>query len=145
MKSTEEFMRRYGALMDEGVRSGVAKGEELAAMFAEYCVASSPAGVFGATVDGGFGRTVSDGVANYKRMGGTAFVMESVAVEPVNELHDLARVGWRFDYTRPADGQSGTIRFENIYFVSRTGTGPRIFAWVTPDEQAALKEHGLAE
>lgn len=144
MESTEQFMRRYGALMDEGVRTGVANGEELAAMYAEYCVGSSPAGVFGAGLDDGFGQMVSEGVANYKRMGGTAFVVESVVVEPLNEAHDLARIGWRFDYSRPADGNTGTIRFENIYFVSRVGAEPKIFAWVTPDEQAALEEHGLA-
>ncbi len=143
MESTEQFMRRYGALMDEGVKSGTVRSEELAAMYAEYCVGSSPAGIFGARMDDGFGQMISAGVANYKRMGGTAFVAETVAVAPIDELHDLARVGWRFDYTRPADGNAGTIRFENVYFVSRAGASPRVFAWVTPDEQAALKEHGL--
>jgi hypothetical protein len=144
MESAEQFIRRYGHLMDEGVRSGAVRAEELAAMYAEYCVGSSPAGIFGAQVDAGFETTSSDGVANYKRMGGTAFVVESVAVEPIDELHDMARVGWRFDYIRPADRMSGTIRFENVYFLNRAGTAPQIFAWVTPDEQAALKAHGLA-
>lgn len=136
-------MRRYGALMDEGVKSGTVDGEELAAMYADHCVGSSPAGVFGASIDAGFAQMVRDGVANYRRMGGKAFVVESVATEPINDLHDMARVGGRFDYTRPSDGKSGTIRFENVYFVTQVGASPRIFAWVTPDEQAALEEHGL--
>ncbi len=143
MISTEQLMRRYGELMDEGVRTGATNGEKLAAMYAEYCVGSSPAGVFGAKLDDGFGQMVRDGLSNYRRMGGTAFVVEAVAVEPVNDAHDLARVGWRFDYVRPSDGATGTIRFENIYFVTRVGPEPKIFAWVTPDEQAALREHGL--
>ena len=40
--STDEFMRRYGEMMDEGVRSGTADAEALAGMFAEYFVGSSP-------------------------------------------------------------------------------------------------------
>ena len=38
--STDEFMRRYGEMMDEGVRSGTADAEALAGMFAEYFVGS---------------------------------------------------------------------------------------------------------
>lgn len=143
-ESTEAFMRRYGELMDAGVRSGKADGKQLAEMFAESCVASSPAGIAVVGGDADYGKMIEDGIANYKRIGGTAFVIENLKIEPINDQHDLARVGWRFDYTRPKDGKSGSVSFENVYFVSQVGETPKIFAWVTPDEQATLQEHGLA-
>ena len=87
---------------------------------------------------------VADGVRNYRKMGATSFIIESVAVSAIDDLHDLARVGWQFDYRHPVTGHKGTIRFENVYFVSQVGDQPKIFAWVTPDEQAALKAHDLA-
>jgi len=143
-ESTEAFMRRYGELMNAGVQTGKADGKQLAAMFAESCVASSPAGIAVVGGDADYGKMIEDGISNYTRIGGIAFVVERLKIEPINEQHDLARIGWRFDYARPADGKLGTIRFENVYFVSQVGETPKIFAWVTPDEQAALQEHGLA-
>jgi hypothetical protein len=143
-QTTEQLMRRYGELMNAGVQDGKTDGEQLAAMFAENCVASSPAGIAAVTAGANYAKMIEDGIANYRRIGGTAFIIEHVKVQPVNEQHDLARVEWRFNYMRPADGKFGTIRFENVYFITRVDPTPKIFAWVTPDEQAALKEHGLA-
>jgi hypothetical protein len=56
----------------------------------------------------------------------------------------MATIGWRFDYRRPKDGKTGSVRFTNRYFITSAMGSPKIFAWITPDEQAALREHGLA-
>ena len=74
-------------------------------------------------------------------MGGTAFDAESIEVMPLDDLHAMAHAHWRFDYQK--DGRDGTIRFANIYLVAAKD-GPRLFDWITPDEQVALREHGLA-
>ncbi|MCV9966107.1 hypothetical protein OIU34_29995 [Pararhizobium sp. BT-229] len=142
--STNQFMRRYGELINEGVRSGATDGEALAKMFAEYFVGSSPSGIIGAQAGPDLAKILTGGIANYKRMGCTRFVIETLGIDAINDLHDLARVGWKFDYRRPADAKEGTIRFENVYFVSHADARPKIFAWVTPDEQAALTAHGLS-
>jgi hypothetical protein len=143
-KDTNLFMRRYGTLMDEGVQSGQPDGQALAHMFADHCVASSPAGVMGGEGGTSLAQIIPGAIANYRRLGGTRFVMEQVDVTAIDDLHDMARVGWRFDYRRPSDGTDGSVSFQNTYFVTRASGRPKIFAWITPDEQAALKAHGLA-
>jgi hypothetical protein len=138
-----DFFLSYGRLMDTGVKSGEVDAKALEACFADYFVGSSPLGVMGGEAGQDFGDMIVAGVDNYRRMGATEFVAEEVAVTPIDALHAMARVFWLFGYKRPSDGKTGTIRFENVYFVSLAGGGPKIFAWITPDEQAALKEHGL--
>lgn len=138
------FFRRYGALMDAGVRSGAPDAEALAACFAGHFVGSSPAGILGGAKDAGFAQAIAAGVAQYRAMGATGFAVEAVRPIPLDPLHAAVQVDWRFDYRRPADGVEGGIRFTNSYLVSLAGGEPQIFAWITPDEQAALRAHGLA-
>jgi hypothetical protein len=142
-EQTESFFSRYGELTNAGITDGKADTGALAACFAPCFVASSPQGVFGG--DGGekLEQVIGDSIANYRRIGATAFSIDAIEIIDVDPLHTMARVSWRFDYKRPSDGKLGTIRFANEYFVSFAGGAPKIFAWVTPDEQAALKEHGL--
>ena len=138
-----DFFFAYGRLMDAGVKSGRPDADALKAYFAGYFVGASPTGIMGAEATGDFGDALTAGVENYRRMGATEFVAEEVTTTPIDDLHAMARVSWLFRYKRPGDGKTGTIRFENVYFVSLISGEPKNFAWVTPDEQAVLREHGL--
>jgi len=140
---TRDFFFAYGRLMDEGVKTGKPDAEALKNCFASYFVGASPMGIMGGEAKDDFGDIIVAGIENYRRMGATEFVAEEVAITPIDDLHAMARVFWLFGYRRPSDGRTGTIRFENVYFVSLVGGDPKIFAWVTPDEQAVLREHGL--
>ncbi|GLQ53030.1 hypothetical protein [Devosia nitrariae] len=139
-----DFFMEYGQLMDAGVKSGHPDTKALKACYAGYFVGASPVGIMGGEAKEDFGDIIAAGVENYRRMGATEFIVEGVATTPIDDLHTMARVSWRFGYKRPNDGVAGTIRFENVYFVSFVEGPPKIFAWVTPDEQAVLREHGLA-
>lgn len=141
---SDAFMRRYGALMDEGIRSGAVDAGAIAAMFADHFVGAGTAGVMGGEGGAGLARAIAAGIDGYRRIGATGFVVEAVAVTAIDPLHDMARVSWRFDYRRPGDGQEGAIRFQNVYLLTRAAGGTKIFAWITADEQAALRAHGLA-
>lgn len=146
MENTERaraFFIEYGRLMDRGVKSGHPDAEALEACFANYFVGANPTGIRGGERGEDFGDIIAAGVENYRRMGATEFTAEEVAVTPIDTLHAMARVFWRFGYKRPIDGLTGTIRFENVYLISFIDGAPKIFAWATPDEQAVLKEHGL--
>jgi len=111
--------------------------------FAPYFVGSGPAGVMGGPKDETFPEVVRQGFERYRAIGGTRFEIVAIAVETLDDLHAMARVDWEFDYMRPRDGAKGTIAFRNLYFVSLAGGEPKIFAWITPDEQKAMREHGL--
>lgn len=55
----------------------------------------------------------------------------------------MAKVGWRFSYDRPKERKRGRMDFTNVYFLNAAEGALRIFAYVTPDEEAALRQQGL--
>lgn len=138
------MMQTYGRLAQAAVQEEATDASAFAAMFADHVIASSPAGVMSGRNDEDFAASIADGFAHYREIGATRFEIVALRIEVLDEIHALAHVGWEFDYRRPADGFTGTIAFTNIYAVSAAGGEPRIFAWMTPDEQKALREHGLA-
>lgn len=136
----EAFFRAYATMMDDGVRTGRIDGEAVAAFFADAFVGAAPAGV-AVGENKGLGATIDGAIEGYRAMGGTRFVAERIAIEELAPASAMATLDWRFDYDR--DGRTGSIRFTNRYLVNSAGGTPKIFAWVTPDEQQALAEHGL--
>ena len=113
------------------------------ASFAPYLVESSPEGVMGGANNAEFRKLIGQGFAKYREIGGTAMRVVGVKVTELDDANAMATVDWEFDYQRNADGKTGTIGFTNRYFLNLAGDGPKIFAYITPDEQQALKDHGL--
>ena len=60
----------------------------------------------------------------------------------LDDLHEMTRILWRFRYTRK-DLAEGSVDFENIYFTQSKNNETKIFAYITGDEQAALREKSL--
>lgn len=60
----------------------------------------------------------------------------------MDELHFMTKVNWSALY-RKKDGKEVTIDFSVIYFTQMQDGSPKIFAYITGDEQKALKEYGL--
>lgn len=110
--------------------------------FADYFVGSSPQGVLGGRNDGAFRAQVPQGFARYRAVGGRHMVIKGLRVIELNELHAVADVDWDFAYVDKA-GQAGHVTFTNYYLVTIASGRPRIFAYVTADEQQAMKDHGL--
>lgn len=115
----------------------------LAGAFAGHFVGAGPAGVMGGTKDPSFPDTLRQGFRAYRAMGGTRFEIIALDVEMLDDANAMVRADWEFDYLRPRDGAKGTIAFRNIYFVNFAGGDAKIFAWITPDEAQAMKDHGL--
>lgn len=113
------------------------------ASFAPYLVESSPQGVMGGANDAEFRKLISQGFAKYREVGGTAMRVTGIKVTELDEVNAMAIVDWEFDYKRKTDGKSGTVGFTNRYFLNLAGAAPKIFAYITPDEQQAMKDHGL--
>ena len=110
--------------------------------FAPYFVESSPKGVFGGANDAGFKQMIPKGFAHYRAVGGKHMIVTGVEVTRLDDLHAIAHVDWDFGYLNK-DGNSGNVRFRNLYFVTIASGEPKIFAYVTPDEEKAMQEHGL--
>ena len=109
--------------------------------FADYFVGASPVGVKGARNGLIFRFMIPRGFAHYKKIGTTAMNVTSVVVTAIDDLHVMASVAWDSRYRK--DGREIAIPFENVYLLQITDKGPKIFAYVTGDEQKVLREHGL--
>lgn len=137
----EDYSRRSNAALQDPEHADI---DALAGVFAGHFVGASPLGVMGRAKDDAFATILRQGFGNYRAMGGTRFEIVAIEVEVLDGFHAMVRADWEFDYVRPGDGATGIIAFRNLYFVSFAGGEPRIFAWITPDEAQAMKDHGLA-
>lgn len=137
----EDYSRLSNEALHDPVRADV---DKLAKAFADHFVGASPAGVMGGAKDETFPATLRQGFEAYRAVGGTRFEIVRLAVEALDDMNAMVRADWEFDYLRPRDGAKGTIAFQNIYFVNFAGERPAIFAWITPDEGQAMRDHGLA-
>lgn len=140
----EAFFAVYARITNDALQSPPVEDiDALVAAFAPFFVGASPAGVMGGANDAQFRAMIPEGWRHYRDVGGTAMRIDKLEVTELDPLHACARVEWVFDYRRPRDGKAGSVAFSNIYLVSFADGGPKIFAYITPDEQQAMKDHGL--
>jgi hypothetical protein len=140
----EAFFDAYAHRSSEALQNPpVEDVDGVVASFAPYFVESSPRGVMGGENGNDFRKTIPQGFAHYRRVGGKAMRVVSLKLTDIDELHVMASVEWAFDYVRPGDDVTGTVTFTNHYFVTLAGGSPKIFAYVTPDEAQAMRDHGL--
>jgi hypothetical protein len=111
--------------------------------FAPFFVESSPKGVIGGANDEKFRELIPHGFARYRQIGGKAMRAVRVKATELDDFNAFARVDWEFDYVRRSDGRKGTVVFQNIYFLNFADGSPKVFAYITPDEEQAMKDHGL--
>ncbi|MGK9054740.1 hypothetical protein [Neorhizobium petrolearium] len=141
--TVREFFNDYGRISNDALKDeSLVDIDRITAFFAAYFVGSTPQAVFGGANDEKLREVIPQGFARYREVGGRQMLMTGMKVTPLNDLHALAEVGWDFVYVGKA-GESGNIRFTNFYFVTLADGQPRIFAYVTGDEEKAMKDHGL--
>lgn len=141
----EDFFAAYGRRSSDALRQPPVEDlDGLAASFARFFVEASPKGVLGASNDHALRAAMAKGFERYRSLGGTSMEVTRVKVEPIDDFNVMAKVDWRFSYDRPKDRKRGLMDFTNVYFLNRS-VGPLcIFATITPDEEAALRQEGLA-
>lgn len=137
----EDYSRRSNEALRDPASADF---DALAGVFADHFIGASPQGVMGGAKDESFPAILRRGFGNYRAMGGLRFEIVALETGALDDFNVMARADWEFGYRRPRDGVTGTIPFRNIYLVNFASGGPKIFAWITPDEQQAMKDHGLA-
>jgi hypothetical protein len=116
--------------------------EEGAAFYTSAFIAASPSGVATGQNDDQLRQVMKDGYARYRALGTKEMRLRSVRVSPMDEQHCVAHVAWTAIYSRP-DSSDISIEFDVHYLVQDLDGQPKIFGWVSGDEQALLKEHGI--
>ena len=136
----EAYVKRSDAALHE---PPVEDLDGVTAAFAPYFVGAGTKGVLGAPNDAALVEVMQQGFANYRKVGGKGMRAGRIKVSDLDDHNSLVRVDWEFDYQRPKDGLKGTIAFQNIYLLNFATGEPKIFACITPDEEQAMKDHGL--
>ena len=135
----DAYGKRADAALQDPPRDDV---DGLVDSFAPYFVESSPRGVMGGANDDTFRAMIPQGYAHYRAVGGKHMTIKGLKVIELDHCHAVADVDWDFAYTNKA-GQSGHVTFTNFYCITVVSGKARIFAYITPDEEQAMKDHGL--
>lgn len=141
-KKIHDFFNAYEANFNRalaGDTSGVR--QSIAASFASCFVETSPSGVNCGQNDEFFLTKISQGFAFYKNIGSRSMKITSKNIDKLDNYHSLVKVKWH--YTAKKNNKELGIDFEIFYLLRSTDDKVQIVAYITGDEQKALRENGL--
>ncbi|MGE0500136.1 MAG: nuclear transport factor 2 family protein [Rhizobiaceae bacterium] len=116
--------------------------KEIEALYASEFIAASPAGVMAGKNDDQLMKVIAKGYERYRAIGTKDMRIRGLRVSPIDERHCVAHVSWVAAYARK-DEDDVAIDFDVHYLVQKLDGDPKIFGWVSGDEQALLKKHGI--
>jgi hypothetical protein len=129
----ETFNRSLGGALDM---------DEITSFYAPEFIAASPAGVMVGRNDEALRSAMTQGYVRYREIGTKAMRIGQVRVTAIDEHHCVAHVAWTATYVRQDQAQI-EIAFDVHYLVQVLDDDPKIFGWVSGDENAELKKHGV--
>ena len=139
--AVRKLFERYERLFNRSL-GGDADMDAVASLYASAFIAASPAGVMTGKNDDQLKRVMEQGYARYRAIGTKGMRIRDVRISPIDEQHCLAHVAWTATYARE-DQPDTTIDFEIHYLVQRLDGEAKVFGWVSGDEDALLREHGI--
>ena len=139
--SVKALFERYEKLFRMALM-GEVDMDKVASSYAAAFVAASPAGVRAGQNDQQLKQMMQQGFENYRRIGTKDMRLRDVRIALIDEHHCLAHAAWTAIYDR-GDKPDISIDFEVHYLVQQLEDAPKIFGWISGDEQAVLKQHGI--
>jgi len=139
--SIRQLFERYERFFKKSLRGGVDM-DEVASIYAPVFIAASPKGVMTGKNDDQLKQVMDQGYAHYRAIGTTDMHIRDVRISPIDEHHCVAHVAWTGVYNRKEQPDIA-IDFDVHYLVQKLDGDPKIFGWVSGDEQALLKKHGI--
>jgi hypothetical protein len=139
--SVRKFFDRYESLFNRSL-DGHTEMSEVAALYASAFIAASPAGVMTGKNDDQLKQVMAQGYARYRAIGTKRMRIRDVRLSPLDDHHCVAHVAWTATYARK-DQPDVAVDFEVHYFVQKLDGEPKVFGWVSGDEQALLRKHGI--
>ena len=139
--SVRKLFERYESFFNQSL-GGDMDMDEVAALYASEFIAASPAGVMTGKNDDQLKQVMAQGYARYRAIGTKDMRISNVRVSPIDDHHCVAHVAWTATYVRE-DQADVAIDFDVHYFVQELDGEPKVFGWVSGDEQALLRKHGI--
>jgi hypothetical protein len=142
-ESVRQFFERYESLFRRAL-AGDVDMDEVASLYAPAFIAASPAGVMTGTNDDSLKQVMAQGYARYRAIGTKDMRIRHIRLSPMDDHHCVAHVAWTAIYARK-DRPDARIDFDVHYLVQKLDGEPRVFGWVSGDEQALLRAHGIID
>lgn len=139
--SVRKLFERYERFFKQSL-GGDINDDEMAALYTSDFIAASSAGVLTGKNDDHFKQVMAQGYAHYREIGMKEMRIRHIGFSSIDEHHGVARVAWTATYARK-DQPDVAIDFDVHYFVQKLEGEPKVFGWVSGDEQALLKEYGI--
>jgi hypothetical protein len=140
--SVRKLFERYERLFMQAL-GGNKDMHEVAALYASKFIAATPNGVMTGKNDDQLKQVMAQGYARYRAMGTKEMRIRDIRVSPIDDHHCVAHVAWTATYARK-EQPDVAIDFNVHYFVQKLAGEPKVFGWVSGDEQALLRKHGIA-
>lgn len=139
----DAFFAQYEARMNRAVGDTPEVDVEASAgAFADCFVEASPVGVSCGKNDEDFRAQIPKGFEFYRSIGTQSMQIRSHEITALDEFHHMVRVHWKAFYVKK-DKSEQTVEFDVIYFVQLIGDDPKIFAYITGDEEKLYRDMGL--
>lgn len=136
-----KLFERYAHLFRQAL-AGEADMEDVASLYASDFIAASPAGVRSGRNDERLRQVMAQGYAHYRAIGTREMRVRDVRVSPIDACHCVAHVDWTATYARD-DLAETAVDFEVHYLVQVRDGEAKVFGWVSGDEDALLRRHGV--
>ena len=139
--SVKNLFERYERFFNKSLH-GDMDIDEVASLYASEFIVASPTGVKTGKNDEQLTHVMAQGHAYYRAIGTKEMRIRGVRISRMDEHHCVVHVAWRAIYARK-DQPDVMIDFEAHYLVQELAGQPKIFGWVSGDEQALLKKFGI--
>ncbi|WOH64719.1 nuclear transport factor 2 family protein [Bradyrhizobium sp. BWA-3-5] len=116
--------------------------DEVASLYASEFIAASPGGVMTGKNDVQLKQMMAQGYARYRAIGTREMRIRHIRLSPIDQHHCMVHVAWTATYARK-DQNDTAIEFDVHYLVQKLDGDAKIFGWVSGDEQALLRKHGI--
>lgn len=138
----DAFFNEYSDLFNNAIKAVVPDVEQVAELYSDCFIGANPLGVQCGKNNKALRDQMLKGYDFYKKIGITSMDIVSKEITILDEFHTMTKVRWKSNFIKK-DNTKGSIEFENIYLTQTKDNQHKVFAWITGNEQAALKEHGL--
>jgi hypothetical protein len=139
--AVRKLFERYESFFNRSL-GGDMDMDEVASLYAPAFIGAAPAGVMTGKNDDQFKQVMAQGYAHYRAIGTKGMRIRNIRLSPIDEHHCMAHVAWTATYARK-DQPDAAIDFDVHYFVQKVDGEPKVFGWVSGDEQALLRQHGV--
>jgi hypothetical protein len=140
-QAVRKLFERYEGLFHRSLADGIDE-DEVAKLYASEFIAATPAGVMTGKNDEHLIQAMAQGYDRYRAIGTKDMRIRGMRLSPIDDLHCVVHVAWTATYARD-DLPETAIDFDVHYLVQILDGEAKVFGWVSGDEQAMLKQHGI--